>query len=166
MSVGIASAIMLAGGAYSAASQYSAGKQQAQNIQRQSEYNAQIYEQQAGMIMEQKKLKEYQYNREAARFRGSVIARTAGKGLNLSGSPLAILIDNETQMKYDQAIDQYNLDVSKNYALSGAEYTRQTGVQESRLARARGTAGAFSTILNSATNYAILNMTYPTARKP
>src|SRR3990167_10508456 len=99
MAVGTTTAILAASAAFTATTQIMGANTQAKSIQKQSEYNAQIYEQQASMIQEKKKIQEYQFNRQAAFARGAVISKTAGKGLLLSGSPLAILVDNETQMQ-------------------------------------------------------------------
>lgn len=158
MAIGMASALLLAGGAFSATSSIMGANQQSKAIKKQAEYNAQIYEQQGAMIQEKKKIADYQFNRNAARARGAIIARTAGKGLNLSGSPLAILIDNESQMQFDKAIEDYNLDIERNYAASGASYMRQTGAAQSRLARYGGYSTAFSTLLNTGTTLGMLNM--------
>ena len=158
MSVGTTSALLIAGGAFSATTQVMGANSQAKGIQRQAEYNAQIYDQQGEMIKEKKKIQDYQFNRQAAQARGSIIAKTAGKGFNLGGSPLAILIDNETEMQFDKAIADYNLDIERNYAKSGAGYMRETGREQSRLARYSGYTNAFSTILNTGTNIGMLNM--------
>lgn len=136
-------------GAMTAVTQIAAGRQESKAIKGAGEFNALVYEQQASMVQEQKKLEEYQYNRQISRMRGAVTARTAGAGLNLSGSPLAILIDNETQMKFDQAIGQYNLEVQRKFALSGAVYQRTTADEQARLARFKGYTNAFSTILGA-----------------
>src|SRR3990172_4138920 len=118
MAVGTAAAIVggaiIAGGAYSAYSQAKGGQQQAKSIERQAAFNAEVYEQQA------KKIQDTQYLRAASRMRGSITASAAGKGFLMSGSPLAILIDSESQLQFDKAIDDYNLDVERNFALSGA----------------------------------------------
>lgn len=137
-------------GAFKAANEVKAGKQQAQAIQRQSEFNAQVYEQQAQMVLEQKKISEQQYLRNRKRAAGAIVAGTAGKGFAFSGSPLAVLADVETQMGFDKAIEDYNLDIEGNRASSGAAYYRETGYQQARLARSTGNANAFSTILNTA----------------
>ena len=144
-------------GAFTAATQVGAGNAQAQAIKKQAEYNAKIYDQQGVMIQEKKKIQDYQFNRQAAQARGAIVARTAGKGFNLGGSPLAILIDNESQMQYDKAIQDYNLEVERNYASSGATYMRQTGAAQSRLARYSGYAGAFSTLLSTGANIGMLD---------
>ena len=164
MAVGTTAALLIAGGAFSATTQVMGANQQAKGIQRQAEYNAQIYEQQAAMVLEKKKIQDYQFNREAARARGSIISKTAGKGFNLGGSPLAILIDNETQMQFDKAIGDYNLDIERNYALSGATNTRQQGVYNARAARFSGYSNAFSTLLNTGASVAMLNLGNPLAK--
>jgi hypothetical protein len=113
------------------------------------------------MIQEKKKIQDYQFQRDAARARSGIIAQTAGKGFNMGGSPLAILIDNESQMQFDKAIGDYNLDIEANYARSGATYTRETGYAQSRLARFSGYSGAFSTVLNTGATIGMLNLPKP-----
>jgi hypothetical protein len=157
MALTTASALLLAGGAFSATSQIMGAQQQAKAIKQQAEFNAQVYDQQAAIIQEKKKIQDVQFAREAARARGSIIARTAGKGLLLSGSPAAILADTESQMLFDKAIADYNLEIDRNYALSGAGYYRRSGAIQSRLARFQGYTGAFSTILNTGANMAMMN---------
>ena len=164
MPVGATTAVLLAGaGGLSAGASIMGGNAQAKSIQKQAEYNAQVYEQQASMIQEKKKIQDYQFNRQAARARGSIIAKTAGKGFNMGGSPLAILADNESQMQFDKAIGDYNLNVEQNYALSGAANTRQQGVYNARAARYSGYTNAFSTVLNTGLNYGLMNMSNPLA---
>jgi hypothetical protein len=149
---------VLASGAMSAFSQAKAGNTQAKSLTSQGEYNAQVYEQQAGMILEQKKLQDYQFNRNAAKTRGAGVARTAGSGFLFGGSPMAMLIDSETQMQLDKAVGDYNLDVQRNFALSGANYQRGTAAEQAKLARSTGNTNAFSTILNTGTTLGMLNM--------
>lgn len=157
---------MLTAGAASATMSVMGGNTQANGIKKQAEYNAEIYEQQGQMVLEKKKIQDYQFNRQAAQVRGSIVAKTAGKGLNLSGSPLAILIDNETQMQYDKAIQDYNTDIEYNYAKSGATNMREQGVQQSRLAKMTGYTNAFSTILNTGATYGMLNIGASNPLKP
>ena len=157
MAIGTTSALLLAGGAFSATTSIMGANAQAKGIKKQAEYNAQIYEQQGQMIQEKKKIADYQFNRQAAKVRGSIISQTAGKGFNLGGSPLAILIDNESQMQFDKAIDDYNLDIEANYARSGATYTRETGRQQSRLAKFTGYSNAFTTLLNTGATMGMYN---------
>ena len=149
MALTAASALLMAGGTFSAASSITGASQQAKAMKRQGEFNAQVYEQQAEVIKEQKKIQDYQFNRQAARARGSIVSRTAGKGLLMSGSPLAILADTESELLFDKAIADYNLDINRNYAASGANYYRQNAAIQSRLAKYTGYSNAFSTILNT-----------------
>lgn len=136
-------------GAFTAYQQAQSGKQQARAITQQSDYNAKVYEQQGQMVLEQKKISDQQYLRNRKRAAGSIVAGAAGKGFLFSGSPLAVLVDVDTQLGYDKAIEDYNLDVSRNFALSGATQTRESGRQQAALARATGYSNAFSTILNT-----------------
>ncbi len=161
MAIGTTTAILggalIAGGAVSAGAQIAGGRAQAKSATRMGEFNAQVYEQQAEMIKEKKKIQEYQFNRQAAFARGSIVSKTAGKGLLLSGSPLAILIDNETQMQFDKAVEDYNLDVETNFARSGAIYQRANAAEQARLAKFTGYSNAFSTLLNTGSQIGMLN---------
>ena len=90
---------------------------------KEGDYNASVLHQQAGMIDEQKKLQFYQDDRAIRKIMGQTVATTAGKGIKMSGSPIAIMIDTRTQLEMDKAIGQYNLDVQKYgvTAQAGAE---------------------------------------------
>jgi len=157
--MGITSSLIIAGGgAMSATSSIMAGNAQAKGIKQQAEYNASIYDQQAEMIKESKKISDLQFIRNSATARGKSVASTASRGLLLSGSPLAMMIDNETNMQFDKAIQDYNTQVQVNYAKSGATNTRIQGRNQARLATYTGYSNAFSTVLNTATNVGILSM--------
>lgn len=143
--------------ALTAYSQYQAGKQQAKAVSAQADYNAKIYERQASMIQNQKKLEEYQYNRQAARLRGQNVASAGGRGLLLTGSPLAVMTENETQIQLDKAIGQYNYDIQTNYYNSQAAMTRWGGNQQANLLRAQGRSNAFQTILGGIGTMASMN---------
>ncbi len=138
---------------YQSNQQQEAGKAQGADLKRQGEYNAQVYEQQGQMVLEQKKLKDYQNKRLRGRAQGAIVSKTAGKGLDFGGSPMAVLIDNESQMLLDNAVENYNLDVQRNYALSAAKYSRETGFNQSQLAIQTGKTNSYSTLLNSTSNY-------------
>ncbi len=165
----MAQALLIAGTAYSAYSSIKAGREQSAAYQaqgvaayQQSQYNAGIYEQQAEMVKAKKKIHDYQFNRQMGRADSAIIAQTAGKGLLFSGSPLAVLADNKSQMLFDKAIDDYNLDIEKYYALSGAQYQRMAGTsalnqanEAARVSRSAGYTNAFSTILSAGSSYAL-----------
>lgn len=157
MALGTASALLLAGGTMSSGASIFGANQQAKSIKQQSEYNATIYDQQAEMIKQQKKIGDRQFLREAAQVRGAIVARTAGKGFQLSGSPLAILADTESEMLFDKAIADYNLQINQNYAQSAATNTRQQGAINARLTRFQGYTNAFSTLLNTGASLGTMN---------
>lgn len=154
-STALATAVV-ASGAFSAMSSAKGGRQQAKSFADQAEYNAQIYDMQGAMIQEKKKIQDYQNSRQIGRMRSSIISKTAGKGFTFSGTPLAVMADNESQMLFDQAISDYNLSVERNYASSAASNLRYGGASQARLAKTQGLTNAFSTVLNTATNFALL----------
>lgn len=150
-------------GVLAAGAQIVSGIATSKEIETQSEYNAKVYEQQAGMIEAQKGLEAYQYDRAVRKMRGTAVARTAKAGLELSGSPLAVMIDTETQMLLDKSIGQYNLEVRKRYALSGAAEYRRQGVTGAQAAVFAGYTGAFTTLLSTAS---FASTRFPAKAKP
>jgi len=110
---------------------------------KEAKYNASLYEQKAGLISNQQGLEAYQYNRAIRQMSGTLTSRTAKSGFALKGSPMAVMIDNLTQMELDKSIGQYNLEVEKRYALAGAEAYKRQG----KTALIQGYTNAFSTIL-------------------
>lgn len=181
MALGTASLLVaglgVAGAGLSIMQGYAAGKEsnrQAQASAFGSDYNARIYEQQAGMIGEQQRIEGEQYDRLISRTRSKGVARTAGAGLLLSGSPLAVMVDTETQQQLDKSIGQYNLEIEKRYALSGANryrqegaYYREQGKRTNKAAIFQGYTNAFTGLLSTATNVSMMNMTptMPTTAK-
>ena len=149
MAVATSTAILGTLAVAGAASSIIGGNASAKSAKRMGEFDAQVYEQQASMIQEQRKLQQYQFNRGAARMRGKAISRTAGAGFMLSGSPLAMLIDNESQMLLDQAVGDYNSRVQENFAMSGAIRSRFGASEQAKLAKFTGYTNAFSTALNT-----------------
>jgi hypothetical protein len=143
-------------GAVSAYGQYQAGRSESKYLKQQGDYNAQVYDQQAEMIQHQKKLDEYKWNRKAAQIHGANVARAGGAGLLLSGSPLAIQIDNETQLELDKMTGQYGLEVDRRRAQSGAEWSRWSSGVQARQAKQVGYSNAFSTILQTGVSMATM----------
>ncbi len=94
---------------------------------KEAKYNASVLYQQAGMIDEQKKLQAYQDDRAIRKVMGQTVAATASKGLQMSGSPIAIMIDTRTQLEMDKAIGQYNLEVQKYGVIASAEAEKRRG---------------------------------------
>jgi len=149
MAIATSTAILIGLGVATAGSQVASGRAKAKASKQEGEFNAQVYEQQAEMVKQKQKIQEYQFDREGARMRGAIISQTAGKGLLMSGSPMAILADSESQLEFDRAIGRYNSQVEENYARSGADYQRTSGSNQARLAKAEGYSNAFSTLLST-----------------
>ncbi len=147
--MGLATAAIVALGAGAAGMQIAQGYSAAKEVNRQGEYNAQVYEQQAGTIGEQARIEAGQYDRAISRTVSKGIVRTAGAGLDMGGSPLAVMVDTETQMLMDKAVGQYDYEVKRRYTLSGADYYRQTAREQGKAAIFGGYSNAFSTMLNT-----------------
>lgn len=115
-----------------------------------SSYNASALYQQAGMIDDQKKLQAYQDSRLIRFTMGKTVSSAAGRGIELSGSPMAIMIDTRTQLEMDKAIGQYNLSVQKYSVLSEAESVKRGGAitagQYERSGKAALTSGITGSI--------------------
>lgn len=149
MAVGTALSVgvPLAMGAFSAMSSIQAGGQQAEALKQQGEFEAGLYSQQAAMVGAQRKISAYQFGRRLGRARSSIVATTAGKGLLLSGTPVSVLIDTESQMRFDNAINDYNLKVQQNYYQHAAAMSRYSANQQAELARGMSYRNAFSSLL-------------------
>lgn len=118
--------------------------------QKDSNYNAELYNKQAEAVDVQKRIEAGQYDRAKNKSKSTVTARTAGSGLELSGSPMAVMIDNLTQLEMDKQVGQYNLEIQKRQALSTSEAYKTQGK------RSMFNAGinAFSTLLVGGMDYA------------
>jgi len=139
MATATTAALMLAPSIASAATSIFSGFSQS----KEANYNAGLYTQQAGIIDTQKAIEAMQYERAKRQIAGTTIARTAKGGLMMSGSPMAVMVDNLTQLEMDKQVGQYNFEVQKRYALSGAEaYKRRASIYERQ-----GYINAFSTLL-------------------
>lgn len=148
---------MVAAGAMSAGSSFMGGRAESRALKDQAEFNAQNYEQQAALVAGQKKVNDYHYRRKIGRMRGAHVAGTAARGITFSGSPLRVMADTESQLLYDQAVDNYNLKVQENYYRHGAEMTRYEGGVAASEASRRGTMNAFSTLLSTGGSVAGMN---------
>jgi len=134
---------------------------------KEADYNARLLEQSAGMydfqsslIEKNKQLEAYQINRQIGQVMGSSRAMTAGKGITLSGSPMAIMLDTYTQMEIDKRIGQsnyeiqkYNVAVEKSRTLSQAEAYRRQG----RNAVFAGYTNAFTQALQTGVNFGMMS---------
>lgn len=125
--------------------------EQGRIAQAQADYNAALMEGKAKWIDFQKGIAARQYNRLRGKAIGKTVAATAGAGLRLSGSPLAVMIDTATQINIDKAITLANMEQEKTYTKSAAEMYRVEG----RNAVRQATTNAFSSLLQSGSKYAL-----------
>ncbi len=155
---------MFAIAAFSAVSQVMAG----QAANKQAKINASMYEQQAGFIDVQKELESKgfdiqkdielaKYTRAKAQMKSTVIAGTAKAGLDFGGSPMAVLVDNLTQMGIDEQITKYNYDMAKisnEYNLEQKKIGMLSEASQLRFqgktARNQAYSNAFSTLMKGA----------------
>jgi len=157
--------------------------------QQQGDLNAMLYEQKAGFIDELSKLSGEkldfamgidltQIRRAKSKMASTLIARTAYSGLEFSGSPVAVMVDNLTQAGIDEELTKYDYTMEKiaseyNYAqekiaakaaasnarLEGTMMNIGSRMEASNLryagVTARNTAysNAFTTLLKGGFNY-------------
>jgi hypothetical protein len=79
----------------------------------------------------------------------------AVSGVKLSGSPMAVLLDQQKQINIDKAIGQFNLEQQKRYTLAEADSLRRQG----KAALRAGYTNAFTSILQGAASYAMYSGT-------
>ena len=122
-----------------------------------AEVNAARLKQQAGTIEIYKSLQAAADDRAMRFAMGATVATTVGKGLEMSGSPAAVMIDTLTQMEMDKAIGQYNLDIDKRRLETASEMTkieargiRQTGKAAKYAGYARGATTVAKGLLSAA----------------
>ena len=166
--MGFASAALLTLGAMQVGTSIASGYAQ----RKEAKYNAALLEQSAGvfdvqtvLVEREKQLEVYQANRQIGQVMGTTRARTAGAGITMSGSPMAIMLDTYKQMEIDKRIEQSNLDlqkyniaVEKSRTLSQAQAYRRQG----KAALFRGYTNAFTSALQTGVNYGL----YSGAVKP
>jgi hypothetical protein len=158
---------MFAVSAMSAVTQVMAGKA----ANEEAKINAGIYEQQAGFTDILSKLESDRYDiseglamtqfrRAKSKMTSTLTARTAGAGLEMSGTPMTVLIDNLTQMGIDEAITKYNYATEKAANVYSREQEKigmlSTASQlryKGKIARNTAYSNAFSTALQGAYGY-------------
>ena len=137
----------LAGGVMSAFGEAKQGKeiQQAQN------FNAQIAEQEAGVVRQNAVLNEYRQRKSLTQNVGAMTAAYAKSGVSVStGSPLDVIADSISNAELDISISKYNSEAEARNKESQAKMMRWQGLQAQNL----GYAKAGSTLLTTATSAA------------
>lgn len=113
--------------------------------------NAILLQGKANLIDVQKGIEKEQYTRFKAQMMGKSMAAIAKAGVMPSGSPMAVMLDAQTQINLDQAIGQFNLEQQKQYTLAEAESYKRAG----RRAVSAGYTNAFSSLLSGVSSYAM-----------
>lgn len=93
---------------------------------REARQEASLYQRQASLVEKQQEIAAYQFARQKKKAVGTMISKTAQAGVGLSGSPMAVMLDNLTQMEYDQAIEQYNLEQEQQSYLMKSKIARKS----------------------------------------
>jgi hypothetical protein len=123
--------------------------QQGEAANREAKINAALLEGKAGLIDVQKGIQYAQDTRGMGQAMGTTMANIAASGVQAKGSPMAVLLDQQTQMGIDRAIGQFNLEQSKRYTMAEADAQRRAGKQAVK----SGYMNAFSSVLQGASNY-------------
>lgn len=123
--------------------------QQGNEAKKEADRNAQLLEGKAQMIDVQKGIENVQYERQKAQTMASSTAAVAKMGVMMSGSPMAVMIDQQKQIGIDQALGQFNLEQQKRYTLAEAESVKRSG----KYAKRAGYTNAFTTALSGAVQY-------------
>lgn len=93
------------------------------------EYNAQISEQEAGRIRESSLLTEFKQRKQLRQNVGSMVASTAGSGIEFTGSPLDVIKDSIANAELDISIGKYNAEVEAKRKEDEARLERYYGKQ-------------------------------------
>lgn len=139
--------------------------QAGKNAKKIAGYNAAVYQAQAAFMDTQKRIEseriDIQKNLESARFkrfRGALnatfTARLASSGLDFSGSPVAVMVDNLTQIGIDESVMRYNFEIGKatnEYNLDKEKFgmlsTARAYKRQGEVSQLEGYSNAFSSML-------------------
>ncbi len=97
-----------------------------------SKINAEILKGKAAMIDIQKGFEKRKYQRAMGQALSTSTAIVGGMGVKMSGSPLAAILDMQTEMELDMNISQFNLEQQKRYTLQEAKSQIRLGKQAVR----------------------------------
>ena len=149
--MGMMTTALLAISAFQGVSQIASGMYEEREASANAELqeaNAARLEAQAGVVDVMKNIKAMQDDRMINIAASKTVAATASKGIEMSGSPAAILVNTRTQMEIDKAISQYNYEVEKSRYMTDASITRigARGIRAGgRAARAAGIGRGLTT---------------------
>lgn len=111
--------------------------------------NAELFRGKANLIDQQSQIESGQYDRKKSQVLSTSMANLGKAGIMPQGSPMAVMIDTQTQIQIDQAISKFNYAQEKQYANAQADQLKRQG----RQAVYTGYSNAFSTALQGTSNY-------------
>lgn len=133
--------------AVAAGRQASAAGKYNQDIQ---ERNAQVAEQEAQQIERQKEFDIAKFDQQFAQLQGQTKTRILKSGASLSGTGLRILRSNAEQAEIEKDVMDYNSKVAQSQKIESANFARIQGSiarQQARLAQIATIAGTTTSIL-------------------
>lgn len=136
----VATAASIAGTAVSVMSAMNQGAA----MQKQAEYNAQVAERQALAARQAASLEEERHRDKTRKLLSSQRAAIAASGLDLEGSPLAVMEETAAEAELDALLIRHSGNMSELQAKSQAAADRLAG----RTARIQGYYGAGASLLN------------------
>jgi len=126
--------------------------QKGSSMQRAEEYNATVARQQAAAIRTSADLDIYRQKREARAMKSKQEALYSKAGVQLSGSPLEVMVDTAANYNLDQMITDYNAKVGISRAENEAQYDTYLGQTYAN----EGLAKAGRTLLATGSSIAML----------
>lgn len=137
----ILAAASLIGGGLSAWGQIKEGQEQRQA----NEYNAQISEQEAGVVRQNQVLNEYRQRKQLKQDVGSMTAAVAKSGIEMTGSPLDVIKDSIANAELDIDIGKYNSEVEARGKENDARLRRYYGQQDESLSYVKAASTLLAT---------------------
>lgn len=139
--MGIGGALIAGAGIMSMAGQYSAGAMESAS----AKYNAAIADAQARISKTVGEIEAYRVRKEAKRFLGTQHALQAKSGIELSGSPLQVMIESAAEYELDAQITEYNAELDRiRYSSEATVYN-----QAAKWARISSYYGMGNTLLTT-----------------
>ena len=122
--------------------------QEGEARQQQSEYNAQVYEQEAQIAATNKRLSADRSERAKRQLAGKAMANVGASGLAYDGSFVDVMRDSLTQIEIDEEIDADNFSTEIKRGFSSAANSRERGKDYS----SAGKTAAAATLITSSAN--------------
>jgi len=161
-----AAAAAIGTGAFTAASQYSAAKQEEKAYKQSAELQRAIGERNAALVDIEGEAARVALIRDRARRIGAARAQLGASGFDLSGSPLDLIADENAQVTRDLLYLDYNTRVARENALLGGAIATRNQLLDATGARQRSQSAYGSLLGGFASSLPdIADATYQTTPK-